>query len=192
MSGHRYQKISLQVIDNQSLRILLEWLFSFGCGMMAYAFQGILKNPIGIPGHHGLMFMAFLLLAKTATRNRASGVASSLGVSFIILMGPMGFSDPFRMVTYMLPGIALDAIMLPESRMKGKWFRAILPAVAGGIAYMMIPLFRIIMMGITGVPYPGAIKYGVALTLLSFLLFGLAGSAAGWTMQRISRPIFKK
>jgi len=182
----------LQVIDNQALRTVFEWIFPFGCGMLAYALHGVLKNSLGIPGHHGLLFMAFLVMAKSATRNRASGIVSSLGVGTIMLLGPLGFSDPFKMVTYMLPGLMLDALLLPDFRVKGKWLRNMLPVFAGGIAYMMVPLFRIAVTGVSGLPYPAAVKQGTVLPLIGFFVFGLLGSLIGWSVQRITRPVFKK
>ncbi len=192
MSGHQPQKISLQVIDNHAIRTIFDWVFPFGCGMLAYALHGVLKNSLGIPGHHGLLFMAFLVLAKTATHNRAAGIASSVGVGAIMLMGPLGFTDPFRMITYMLPGLMLDAMLLPDYRINGKWYRFILPVMAGGLSYMMIPLFRIAVTAVSGLSYPAALKHGIMLPLVSFFLFGLLGSLAGYSAQRITRQLFKK
>jgi hypothetical protein len=196
MIGNPLEKISLEITNSQTINKFLELLLAFGLGMLAYALHGIMKNPIGIPGHHGLIFMGVLMTARLTTGNSASGTAAAIGTGSIILFGPLGLSDPFRIITYMLPGIALDLLFLVPGQQRKLHRQLLVAAFTGGLAYMTIPLVRIIMLGLTGLPYPAVAKYGLIIPALSFFLFGFVGGASGkiankmiaWLSRNITPP----
>jgi hypothetical protein len=184
MIGNPLEKISLEITKSQTINKFLELLLAFGLGMLAYALHGIMKNPIGIPGHHGLIFMGILMTARLTTGNSASGTAAAIGAGSIILFGPLGLSDPFRIITYMLPGVALDLLFLVPKEQKRMPGQLLLASLAGGLAYMTIPLIRIIMLGMTGLPYPAVAKYGFLIPLFGFFFFGFAGGVSGKLLNK--------
>lgn len=191
MIGNQQEKISLEITSSHILNRILELLLAFGAGMLAYALHGIMKNPIGVPGHHGLIFMGIIMTARLTTGNSASGTAASIGVGSIILFGPLGFADPFRMVTYMLPGIILDLLYLMPKSNRTFTKQLLVAALFGGLAFMSIPLIRTVMMGLTGIPYIAAMKYGIFIPIISFFFFGFAGGTAGKLVNRLLKFIFK-
>jgi hypothetical protein len=192
MIGNPQEKISLDLTNNQIINRILELLMAFGAGMLAYALHGIMKNPIGVPGHHGLIFMGIMMATRLTSGNSGAGTAASIGVGSIILFGPMGFSDPLRIITYMLPGITLDMLFLLVHQHRGLSRQILLSAIFGGAAYMTIPLLRIALWGVAGLPYPAITKYGVAIPLISFFLFGLAGGLSGKLINRLIKLLNHK
>jgi hypothetical protein len=179
MPGIQSEKISLQITDNYYVNLLIQLLLSFGLGIIAYSFHGLLKNSIGIPGHQGLIYMAILITAKLTSGSRVSGTLAAMGTGTIILLGPAGFSEPLRIAAYMLPGLLLDPLFLFHQR-KGLIRSLISVSLIGGLAYMAIPALKIFLVAIAGIPYPAIAKYGMPMTLFSFFFFGLTGSIAGF------------
>lgn len=192
MIGNPQEKISLEITRYQSINRLLELLLAFGLGMLAYTLHGVMKNPLGIPGHHGLVFMGILMAARLTSGNPASGTAASIGVGSIILFGPPGLSDPLRIITFMLPGIALDLLFLPVSPARSLPRQLLAASLLGGVAYMTIPLLRLLLLVLTGLPYPSVAKSGIVIPLAGFFLFGLAGGFSGKMVNKLISTIFHR
>ncbi len=183
MNGNVLQRSWSGLSHRSWTRILLESLLLMGLGAIAIALHTKLRIPLNIPGKHGIIFMAIFVAARLSSNLRYASSITSLGIG-VLLLFPMGFSDPFAGFNYMLPGIALDVFYL---NLPG-WRRKVLfLALIAGIGYMLIPLSRIILMTFTGAIYPGFVKHGV----LTPLLFFLFGSVGGFLGTGVSRLIFK-
>ncbi len=154
--------------------VAIEAAMLFLAGAFAMFIHVRVKYGLHIPGNHGLDFMAILMAGRMVSKLRYSSIFMALGIGVMIMLPFMGFKNPVSAIGYMLPVFVLDFIYsnLSENRRKG-W----LMAVFGGLSYMMVPLFRIILMMLTGLAYPAAIKYGTVLApIAGFFIFGMLGS----------------
>jgi hypothetical protein len=153
---------------------MLEYLFLFGIGMLAVFIHAKMKLGLRIPGNHGLIFMSLLMAGRMATKNKYASSMSTLGAGLLILTPILAFRDPIMSVVVLLPGIALDLILNSNSKLISKiWFAGL----AGGFAYMLIPVARLIFSLSTGYIY-GNMIYGPLMPILTHFAFGAAGAAA--------------
>jgi hypothetical protein len=89
---------------------------------------------------------------------------------------------------YLLPGIILDLVWgAGKERMR----IIFVVAFISGIAYMAIPISRMILNALTGYPYMAFVKHGVVYTILSFFFFGMMGGLMGYGLNSI-RDLFSK
>lgn len=177
MNGKMLQKTlseqSHRTIISGVLRILL-----FLClGMAAVLIHSRLKTPLNIPGKHGLIFMAIFVGIRLSSGFKYAASIASIGAGFMIFMPIAGFSDPFAAFHYLLPGITLDLLSLKNKSWHNKLFFVLL---ISGLAYMMVPVSKMIFMLVAGIPYGAFIKHGI-LAPVFFFLFGSTGGliAAG-------------
>ena len=100
----------------------------------------------------------------------------------------LGFNDPFLPVVYLLMGVVIDLLYrLPRI------FREnfLLFTLLGGIAYMIIPLSRIVI-HFSGLHYYGSIARGGYLyPVLTHFLFGAAGAMLGAAVLMAVKQIRK-
>jgi len=159
-----------------NVALALEILFLAMLGMLAIVLHARLRIPLGIPGKHGLEFMAILISGRMLSRHTVATSYSSLGIGLLLLFPVFGFFDPMMGFHYMIPGILLDIFYgIYTSLQKKVWFIALI----SGIAYMSIPLSRLIINLVVGIPYSSFMKHGVPATTASFFLFGLLGGLIG-------------
>ncbi len=168
---------------------IAEYLVLFGVGIIAILLHSRLKSPIGIPGHHGLEFMALMMAGRTASKIPWASSISSLGIGLVLLFPVFGFKDPFMGMSYMLPGFMIDVFFNLSRQLK--WQMLIL-AFASGLAYFTIPLSRVLIHAVSGYPYSSFIKYGYVIPLVSFFLFGMAGGIVGTGVTQSIVKYFRK
>jgi hypothetical protein len=171
------------------ISVVLESLLLMIIGAVAVTLHARMRTPLNIPGHHGLEFMAIFILARMGSNLKFAASISSLGIGMLLLFPILGFKDPFIGFNYMLPGFLLDALYISSPRLKRN---LIFLSIISGLAYFMIPLSRLVLMATTGFPYNSFIKHGFFLTLLSFLLFGMAGGFLGAGLVSSIRKLRKK
>ena len=164
---------------------IIEAILLFLTGAFAIFLHARLRLGINIPGHHGIHFMALLMAGRMISKVRFSSVFMALGIGVMILLPFMGFKNPISAMGYMLPVLTLDLIYstLPE-KMRKTWILAFV----GGFSYLMVPLFRLLLMTLAGIAYPSALKFGSPLVpVAGFLLFGLIGSGITVGIVKISK-----
>lgn len=119
----------------------------------------IITGPMMIPGGvvAGGIYMMFLVLAYGMTRRRLSGTLTAAVQAFIVMLTGIGSHGPMTFVTYILPGVAVDLVMvafyLRESKAYPKapacFFAGIAANVTGsllvGIALFNIPLVPMLL-----------------------------------------------
>jgi len=180
----------LYVQSTKSLWVsIAEYLVLFGVGIIAILLHSRFKSPLNVPGHHGMEFMALLMAGRTASKIPWASSMSSLGIGFILLFPLFGFHDPFMGTTYMLPGFFIDIFYNLVKQFK--WQLLIL-VVVSGLAYITIPLSRILIHAISGYPYSSFIRYGYILPLISFFIFGMAGGFVGTGVTKSVIKFFRK
>ncbi len=179
MTGKQLTNYTSKSLVHKLSTLSLEAGLLFLLGVAAIFLHARFRWGFNIPGHHGMEFMALLTGGRLISKVKFSSIFMALGIGAMIVMPFMGFKNPISALGYIFPVLIFDLLYsnLPE-----KFDKAWIIAVAGGLAYMAVPVYRIILMFSMNLPYPAAVKYGTPLApLAGFLAFGFVGSifAAG-------------
>ena len=153
-----------------------EALLLLGCGALAVVLHQSFRFPLGLPGRHGIEWMALLVLGRSTSRFRWAGSLTSTGAALTSLLPLWGMrDDPFIWLIFLLPGFVMDFVFywVPELQSK-LWFWVSL----GGLAHATKPLVRWAISFGSGWAY-GSLLYGVAYPLATHVLFGMAGGLLG-------------
>lgn len=186
MNGKLHQKSTYGLSRNLTLTTILEVLLLTGLGMLAITLHARWRYPLNMPGHHGLEFMALLMLGRSLSRFRFAAGFSSMGIGILLLFPIFGFNDPLMGFYYMIPGFLVDILYNMNPTRRKRWLTVLL---ISGIAYFMIPLSRLIVMSLTGYPYASFLKHGYIVPLVTFFLFGTIGGAIGAGTSSIIKKI---
>jgi len=165
----------LKTIDIEYVKAILIFLF----GILAVVLHAKLRIPMKLPGHHGLIFMALLFGAKLLSNTKFAGSIFAAGSVSVLLFTSLGFKDPFMPVVIMFPGLITDFLPMLFKTSKLKFWLGVL---IGAIAYMSIPLVRIVITTLTGYPY-GAFATGFAYPIFTHFLFGAAGTMLAYSIN---------
>lgn len=190
MTGNVQQKsLSKTYLTNRSLAKVLEIILLLLAGVLAIVLHARLRTPLNIPGHHGMEFMAIILAARLSSNMKWASSISALGIGIFILFPVLGFKDPMMGFNYMLPCFFMD---IAYNFTQDKKYRNLFLVIAAGLAYMLIPLSRIITTISTGYPYSTFLKHGFVTPLATFFLFGLMGGVLGTGMYFIGKKLLNK
>lgn len=180
-NGSLNQKILSKTFPISGINALTEYLILFGLGAFAIILHVKLRIPLKLPGHHGLEFMALIMLGRIYSDKPIASTISSLGVACMMFFPIWGGKDPFAGAVYMIPGFALDYLYFT---VKSKRL-AFLVAIIGGISYALIPVARIIISAVTGFPYSSLLT-GVLYPIFSFMFWGAFGSSIALSIKYFS------
>ena len=190
MNGNVQQKtLSRKYLTNLSIAGILEILLLIGAGVLAIVLHARLRTPLNIPGHHGIEFMAIILAARLSSKIKWASSISALGSGIFLLFPVLGFKDPMMGFNYMLPCFFID---LAYNFIKNNKYRNLFLSIAAGLAYLMVPMSRLITTLTTGFPYSSFLKHGFATPIFTFLLFGLLGGILGTGIYIIGKKLFKR
>lgn len=170
-SDHFNTSAGLGLADHMKQRSTIVLL---ALGVLAVVIHATVRFPLHLPGHHGLEWMALLVLARQMSSYRWAATMTASGAAATSLLPVLGFHDLLTPVTYFAPGVALDLLCLiaPLAWRKSSLFLGIAAALAfatkpviqwGGAAMLDLPL--------------GALSQGVAYIVALHMMFALAG---GW------------
>lgn len=175
MSGAWRQETSLSPSQAESQLTWQRAAFLIGLGVAAVFLHATLRWDLKLPGHHGLEWMALLIVGRLTSRYRWSASLTSLGAGTAALAPLWGLGDPFAWLIYLLPGPIIDLAFLAAPR----WRNSVLfLALLAGLAHATKPLLRVCINEITGWPY-GSLLWGVAYPVATHILFGAAGALIG-------------
>ena len=167
MSGDYSPKKSLLPWAADPAVAITGYLVPVLSGFTALALHGAFRYPANIPGHHGLEFMAILCGTLMLSGKNRSAYLFSLGAGIGIPV--FGLANPLGYLAYILPGLIMGLSARPDRK---PWLMPLL----GGLAYASIPAFRILLNLVFGVPSGSLLKFGYAIPLANFFVFGLLGS----------------
>jgi hypothetical protein len=175
---------STLITQKQSIGLsIAEFLLMFLLGAMAIVLHARLRIPLHLPGRHGIEFMMLLLIGRNVTHFRFSGLYASLGIASMLFVPVLGFKDPFMMVVFILPGIAIDVFYNAFPKInKNIWMLAL----ASGIAYALIPVSRMIISMFTGFMYESLLT-GLMYPLFTHFSFGFIGGMGGTALVKAFR-----
>lgn len=176
INGELSEKKKLSGVLSRQKAAWLEAVILFGIGGLAVVLHQVLRAPLGLPGRHGLEWMALLVMGRAAGKSRLSGSTVGLGAATFSMLPLWGkIDDPFIWLIYLVPGIIMDLVVSKLPTLMGKaWFWALL----GGLAHASKPLIRWVINLVTGFPY-GSLLFGVLYPLGTHILFGLIGGLLG-------------
>jgi len=153
----------------------IEALLLIGGGVMAVVLHRALDHGLGLPGHHGIEWMAIMILGRASSRFRGSGTLTSIGASFASVLPFLHGDNPFTWIYYLLPGPVMDLAFRYLPRYANKlWFMVLL----GGFAHATKPLGQLTVNLITGWPI-GSFRFGVVYPFASHILYGMIGGLLG-------------
>src|SRR5262245_56704132 len=110
------------------------WLVGLGAGIVIL--HAVLRVNLRLPGYHGLEWMALLVIGVMTSRYHGAATVSSITAAGLSLLPLFGLNDPFGWLTYLIPGLVLDAAYLAAAR----WQHHPLFLIAlGGIAHATKP-----------------------------------------------------
>jgi len=156
----------------------LKWweaLLLLGSGVLAVVLHRAYDMSLGLPGHHGIEWMALLILGRASSRFRGAGSITSLGASFASTLPLLHSDNPYTWLFYLLPGPVMDLAYRYLPMYANKiWFLVLL----GGLAHATKPIGQLTINLLTGWPF-GSFRYGVAYPFASHMLFGMIGGLIG-------------
>ena len=156
----------------------LKWweaLLLFGSGVLAVVLHRAYDMSLGLPGHHGIEWMALMILGRASSRFRGAGSMTSLGASFASTLPLLHSDNPYTWLFYLLPGPVMDfAFRYFPSYANKIWFMVLL----GGLAHATKPIGQFVINLMAGWPF-GSFRYGVVYPFASHLLFGMIGGLVG-------------
>jgi hypothetical protein len=153
----------------------LEALLLIGGGVMAVVLHRAIDLSLALPGHHGIEWMAILLIGRASSKYRGAGTLTSMAASFASVLPFLHGNNPFTWIYYLLPGPVMDLAFRYLPRYANKlWFMVLL----GGFAHMTKPIGQLTVNLITGWPV-GSFRFGVVYPFASHLLFGMIGGLLG-------------
>ena len=153
----------------------VEALLLMGGGVMAVVLHRALDNSLGLPGHHGIEWMAILIIGRASSRYRGAGTLTSIGASFASVLPFLSGGNPFTWIYYLLPGIVMDLAFYYFPRYSNKLLFMVLLA---GFAHVTKPIGQLSVNLLTGWPV-GSFRFGVLYPFASHLLFGMIGGLLG-------------
>jgi len=155
--------------------VAAEAAFLLMLGMLAITLHSKLRIPMHLPGKQGILFVALVVTGRGLSPLRLAGSITCAGAALLLLTPWLGFHDPFMSVNYIMLGGVMDLLYFAALRLSDKpWVLAL----ASGIAWMFIPLFRLIMSLFVSVPL-NIFSSGIAFPFLTHLLFGFTGALIG-------------
>ncbi|MBK8780735.1 MAG: hypothetical protein IPO22_02800 [Anaerolineales bacterium] len=130
----------------------------------------------GLPGHHGIEWMAIMILwPRFIQISAARGTLASIGASFASVSPPCMAIIRFTWIYHLLPGPVMDLAFRYLPRYANKlWFMVLL----GGFAIGRKPIGQLTINLLTGWPI-GSFRFGVVYPFVSHLLFGMIGGLLG-------------
>ncbi len=134
--------------------------------------KSVLRMPIKVPGHAGVLWIAALMVGRSAVRYPFSATLMGLlGGTLVALMQPSDAGPVFTVLKYVLPGMVLDVIVVPL----GGRFDQVLPAMFAGAAAhatkVVVDVGQSLVAGITG----PLLFAGLTVSLVLHIAFGALG-----------------
>ena len=175
MNGILSQKTTSKTFPTDWTLKWWEALLLFGGGALAVVLHRAYDMSLGLPGHHGIEWMALLILGRASSRFRGAGSITSVGAAFASTMPLLHSDNPYTWLFYLLPGPVMDIAFRYFPMVSNKiWFMVML----GGLAHATKPIGQLIVNLMTGWPF-GSFRFGVLYPFASHLLFGMIGGLVG-------------
>jgi hypothetical protein len=148
-----------------------EALLLIGSGVTAVVLHRAFDLALGLPGHHGIEWMALLLIGRVSSRFRGAGILTSVSASLASTLPFLQGGNPYSWIFYLLPGLVVDLAFRYLPRLTHHlWFLILL----AGLAHVTKPLGQLTINLIAGWPF-GSFRFGVLYPFAGHLLLGMIG-----------------
>jgi hypothetical protein len=175
MNGTSSLKSTLKSFPTEWSLSWIEALLLIGSGVVAVILHRAFDTSPGLPGHHGIEWMALMIIGRASSKYRGAGTLTSIGASFASVLPFLHTDNPFTWLFYLLPGPLMDLAFRYLPRYANKlWFMVLL----GGFAHATKPVGQLIVNLISGWPF-GSFRFGVVYPFASHLFFGMIGGLLG-------------
>lgn len=175
MNGTSSLKNASRVFPTEWTLPWWEALLLIGSGVTAVILHRAFNMSLSLPGHHGIEWIALMMIGRLSSRFRGAGILTSVGASLASTIPFFHGGDPFTPLLYLLPGPVLDLAFRFLPRYAEKvWFLMLI----GGLAHMTKPVTRLIINVFTGWPF-GSFRFGVAYPVLGHFFYGAIGGLIG-------------
>jgi len=140
--------------------------------VMVLVAKTVLRMPIKVSGHAGVLWIAALMVGRSAVRYPiAATLMGLIGGTLVAVFQPSDSGSLFTVLKYVLPGLTLD-LLIP---LVGGRFDHVVPAmIAGGAAHatkVVVDLAQGIVAGISG----PLLYAGITVSLALHIAFGALG-----------------
>ena len=132
----------------------------------------VLRVPIKVSGHAGVLWIAALMIGRSAVRYPAAATIMGLiGGTLVAVFQPSDAGSLFTVLKYVLPGIALDLL----APLVGGRFDHVVPAmISGAAAHATKVLVDVVQGLVAGIPGP-LLYAGLTVSLALHIAFGALG-----------------
>jgi hypothetical protein len=175
------EKTLSNVFPNKKLSLLAEILLLFVIGALAAVLHAKLRLPMQMPGRHGLVFMAAMIIARSVTRLPYASSLTFAGAAGIMAIFPLGIGGALAPLIYLVTGFFCDLLFRISPFQTPK---VLIAGLISGISWMLIPIIRMILTLTTGM-YFDAFRFGFAYPILTHLIFGFVGGMLGFSLFQI-------
>ncbi len=141
-----------------------------------------LRLGLNLPGHHGLEWMALLLLGRCQSQHRWAATMVAVGAITTSLGQNALFASVLSLkaiIFYALNGLLLDTLFRIAPRNLPLAFKAVL---LGGLTYMIKPLLLIPVVALFELKIGSFVKHGYLFPLMTHFVFGTIGALCGLAM----------
>ncbi len=148
-------------------------------GVIAGLLQLHLRYPLNIPGHHGLEWMALLLLGRFSSEDKkaATLVASAAALTYLSQLPLVSASHSLKPAgVFILTGIASDLLF---GLTRDRFNLVIKGAFIGGLAFIAKPVIFYALYLLGGLKLGMFVKHPDYLPFVSHFIFGAVGGVGG-------------
>ncbi|MEI6347609.1 MAG: hypothetical protein WCP69_06660 [Bacteroidota bacterium] len=182
ISGKLLPRSLSKVLPNKLTGDIAELLILFLLGAIAIALHAKLRIPTQMPGKYGMIYLTIIMASRLCSKYQFSATIASLGAVSLLMMDVLGFKDPFMPVIYIFIGIIIDILFISAPKLTEKvWY----VALVGGIAWMVIPIIRLILFVSIGYVH-GVPKFAPIVPFLSHFAFGCVGALLAFSALKIA------
>ncbi len=187
LNGKLLQRSLSKVLHNKLAIDIAEVLILLLLGAIAITLHANLRIPTQMPGKYGIIFMTIIMGARLCSKYKFSATIAVFGAVSVLMFNVLGFKDPFMPVIYMFIGIVIDVLFISFPKLSDKaWF----VALTAGIAWMIIPILRIMIFALFGYMH-GVPKYAPIVPFISHIIFGCFGGLFAFSILKLSGKLSK-
>jgi hypothetical protein len=150
-----------------------EWFFLIFIGLLGVLAHVSVHLPLKMPGHHGLEWMALLMFARVLGHSPWAATIAATSAAGFSCLPVWGFHETTIGLSYLLSGWVVDGCYRV---IKSRGISVL--ALIAALAHVVKPLWKWAAAAGFGVHF-GSIEAGVGFAVVSHLMFGLVGGAAG-------------
>jgi hypothetical protein len=177
-TGASRARTSSSAIDAAAASGRRSLLVCIALGVAAAAFDMLVRMPLHVPGHRGLVGMGILVVARILTRQPWSASATA-ATSALIVAAPVISARPSAAALYLVSALVLDALCWLFAAWRERvWSLALAAGLGNGAKAVALWLLG------------DRIAAGFGVQLASHIGFGLCGgfiAAQLWVLTRRSR-----